>query len=131
MKKLINEREINQRMIKTIREGMDNSTAMKPSDSDISSDQQEFRQNVAMEAKFIEFSILPDAGNVIFKGSIPGICEWSFELTNRDGVLITIPQPVVIDSDILEMFQKMTGVFENWKSQWSTKLLEYQKHNNG
>jgi predicted metal-dependent RNase len=127
-KQLISEREINQRMIKQLKENINGQQPeVTASESDVANDQAEFRQNVAMDAKFTEFSILPDAGNVIFKGSIPGICEWKFELTNRDGVEITIPQPTKIDKDILDIFTKMDGVFANWKGTWSTKLIEYQK----
>lgn len=126
-KKLISERDISQRMIKHLREDISEPTVVNASASDIAKNQAEFRQNVAMDAKFTEFSILPDAGNVIFKGSIPGICEWSFEYIKRDGVEIVISQPVVVDREVLEMLSKMDGVFQNWRAEWSPKLIEYQK----
>lgn len=140
-KPVINEREINQRMIKLMKEnaeqqqvvGNNNNNgggAVSPSSSDVSGDQERFRQNIAADAKFTEFSILPDAGNVIFKGSIPGVCEWKFELTNMNGVEISMQQPVTITEKILTIFQKMNGEFENWRVQWGPKLTEYQSNGN-
>lgn len=135
-KQVINEREINQRMIKYLREDESDTpnntdgTTVNPSQSDISKDQEEFRQNVASDAKFIEFSILPDANNVVFKGSIPGVCEWKFELVNRNGVEIVIPEPITMTSEILEIFNDMNGVFLNWKEEWGPKLTEYQQNGN-
>lgn len=139
MKKPINEREINQRMIKLIKESQEPATidsnataggAVAPSSSDVSEDQERFRQNIATDAKFTEFNILPDAGNVIFKGSIPGVCEWKFEFANRNGVEISMQQPVTMTDEILDMFKKMNGEFDNWRSQWGTKLTEYQSNDN-
>lgn len=135
-KQVINEREINQRMIKLMSENSNEPTigdsptsgSISPSSSDISEDQAKFRQNIATDAKFTEFNILPDAGNIIFKGSIPGVCEWKFEFVNRNGVEITMQQPVTMTDDILEMFKKMNGEFENWRKDWGTKLTEYQSN---
>jgi len=133
MKKFINERELDQKMfktIKTLRENVEPQPPVQPSETDIAANQEEFRQTVAMDAKFKEFNILVDAGNVIFNGSIPGICEWEFEYQNREGAQIAIPQQITMTNDVMEMLNKMNGAFENWRNEWSTKLLEYQKDAN-
>lgn len=146
MKKIITEREISQRMIKVMTENnapvtdeapptgpqpqeMSGNT-IAPTKSDVAKDQEEFRQLIASDAKFTEFNILPDANNVIFKGGIPGVCQWKFELTNRLGVEIIIEQPINLTEDTLDMFKSMQGVFINWKKEWATKLTEYQQNGN-
>jgi hypothetical protein len=137
MKSNINEREINQRMIKLMTEEIESTpqdtagNAIAPTKSDVAKSQEEFRQLVASDAKFVEFNILPDANNVIFKGGIPGICQWKFELTNRQGPEIMIEQPVNVTEDIIDIFKTMHGVFMNWKKEWDVKLTEYQQNSNG
>lgn len=124
MKKLINEREISQRMMKVITEEIKSTPqdtagqTVAPTKSDVAKDQEEFRQLIASDVKFTEFNILPDANNVIFKGGIPGVCQWKFELTNRNGVEILIEQPINLTDDIIEMFKTMQGMFINWKKEW-------------
>jgi hypothetical protein len=136
MKKVINERDITKKMIKVMTENVpglatdyNSEQTVSPSDSDVSLNQENFRQHVAMDAKFTEFSILPDADNVVFKGSIPGVCEWVCEYKNRSGIEIIVQEPLTLTEDTIKMFEKMGGFYDNWRGEWSKKLIEYKQSN--
>ncbi len=119
---LLNERDLNKRMMKIMSEGY----KVSPSKSDVSEDQQQFRQNVASDTKFIEFSILPDAGNVIFKGSIPNVCEWVYEFNERNGPKILMANQIILTDEVMTILNKISSEFLNWREKWGTKLTEYQ-----
>lgn len=157
-KPMINEREISQRMFTTMRNknfltetynpneggspesvGMEQGgspeqeepkNAIAASESDVVEAQERFRQNVAPDANFSDYTILPDEGNVIFSGSIPGLGQWSFEYTQKEGFGFQTDNQITISNTNFEILKKMFGYFINWREEMSEKLLEY-KQNNG
>jgi hypothetical protein len=151
-KQVINERDVTQMMFKKLRNenilredfgaateepptqeapqegGETNSLA--PSENDVSEAQEKFRQNVAPDTVFEEFTIYPDENNVIFSGNIPGLGKFVFEYTQKEGYAFETEGQVTMSNINFEIIKKMVGYFTNWKEEMATKLLEY-KQNNG
>lgn len=137
-----NEREIDKRMFNVMRtdasklrglyensaNGGSSAHNMEPSNADVAEEQNQFRQNIASDTKFYEFSILPDAGNVVFRGEIPNVCEFMFELSERDGFSFKAENPITFSANTLSLLTKLHGYFENWKEEWGLKLSEYQNN---
>jgi hypothetical protein len=142
MKSRINEREINQRMMKVIRESaqmqhpeaapLDNKgskPAITPPEQDIAEEQAKFRR-ISNDAQFTEYAILPDEQNIIFSGYIPGLCEFVFELSQQEGFAIRIPELATMTPRKLEIIKDMGGYYENWRTEMWDKLREYQQDSN-
>jgi len=128
-------REIDKKMFKVINESralnenkqaLNESDVTNPTKSDVTDEQNKFRQNVTTDVKFTEFNILPDAGNVIFRGYIPNLCEWSFEFSDRVGFGFSTQNVITMNDDTIEIIKKMNGYFINWRKEWGEKLIEYQ-----
>lgn len=150
-KPMLNEREINQKMFRRMRESgilRENFNAeagtaeappadaepagnkIEPSENDVAEAQEKFRQNVAPDTQFTEFTILPEQSNVIFKGVIPGLGEFIFEYTQKEGYAFNTDGQVTMSNINFDILKKMVGYFTNWKEEMATKLLEYKQNGN-
>ena len=152
-KPMINEREFTQQMFKKMRErsilredfnadqgGAEAPVAepqteapankVEPSENDVAEAQEKFRQNVAPDTQFTEYTILPDQSNVIFKGAIPGLGEFIFEYTQKEGYAFNTDGQVTMSAINFEILKKMVGYFTNWREEMATKLLEYKQESN-
>jgi hypothetical protein len=145
-KNVINEREMTQRMLQTINktknlikenEEMQNPAEamqqevnkVEASESDVAEAQEKFRQNVAPDAQFKEYTIQPDQGNVVFSGSVPGLGDWIFEYTQKEGYAFQTDTQITMTDTNFEVLKKMFGYFINWREEMSEKLLEYKQSN--
>jgi hypothetical protein len=141
MKKRLDEREMSQRMIRTLRENamthpeakpldnQGNKSAITPPEQDIADEQAKFRQ-ISNDAQFTEYTILPDEKNIIFSGVIPGLCEFVFELSQQEGFAIRIPELTTMTPRKVQIIERMNGYYENWRGEMWDKLREYQKDSN-
>jgi hypothetical protein len=150
-KQLINERDITQRMFQKMRnqnilredfgsqapeqptEEMPQENpkpnGMSPSENDVAQAQENFRQNVAADAIFEEFTIIPEDNNVIFTGTIPGLGKFIFEYTQKEGYAFETEGQITMSAINFDVIKKLVGYFSNWKEEMTEKLLEYKQGN--
>lgn len=98
-----------------------------PSKVDVIKQQEQFRQTIAPDTIFTSFTILPEQSNVIFSGTIPGICDFVFDMNQREGFGFSTPNQITMTSEVFDVIEMMNGYFKNWRSEMSDKLREYQQ----
>jgi hypothetical protein len=108
-------------------EEVEGEKGITPSESDVIEQQEKFRQTVAADTQFTSFTILPDEGNVIFSGTIPGICDFVFDLNQREGYGFKTQSQITMTNQTAEILKTMNAYFENWRGEMFDKLREYQQ----
>ena len=98
-----------------------------PSETDVIEQQEKFRQTIAPDTKFNSFTIMPEESNVIFSGTIPGICDFVFDLNQMEGFGFSTPNQITMTQQKFDIIEKMNGYFVNWRGEMSNKLREYQQ----
>jgi hypothetical protein len=76
----------------------------------------------------------PKSGNLVFSGSIPNISglKFQFSLNDVTGAPYIFVDGLALTDDVMNILQKMSGYYKNWRDEWSasTDLLDKLKKEN-
>ena len=100
-----------------------------------------FRKTVSGGAKFASADsddpestplvFYPKSGNLVFSGSIPNLSglKFQFSLNDVTGAPYIFVDGLALTEDILNIMNKLSGYYKNWRSEWeaSTDLLDKLK----
>ncbi len=109
--------------------GVENNGSIQPSSADVKEEQNKFMQIVGPRVEFKSFNIYPNDNNVVLAGNFDNGLQWQF--SKKDGCYINA-ESLKLDSESSEMLRKLAAYYENWASEWASRLQnEFKPQNNG
>lgn len=101
----------------------------KLTDKEIKDEQKALVQIVSSRAKIYNITVIDeDGGNCIMQGELLDLkIKFMFKLNETNGLLIKTNSEagVQLDKDTLNVLNKLTGYYQNWKETWIQNKLSY------
>lgn len=121
----INEHDITKKMLDTIRKPLivenEASDSIDLTGPELEEEKKEFMETVDPGTNFEVFKLYPQADNAVFAGNINNTIEWQFNLSEDNGLYVTLNN-VRLDDSTFKTLQKLIGQYKNWSDKWKQKI---------